>query len=152
FKPGPRNSTCFDSSGLRVAQIHGSVNRLRTRFRASQGLSGTAPRSGRPPADADDATPDVFPKLWDASGEPSLYAVAVALTAEYDGVFRAARQRAAWYFTLRLLIAIATCLLFLGGAVGAVMTAVATGVNIWSAVFGGMSVVGAFGLFISRPL
>ena len=61
-------------------------------------------------------------------------------------------RRTAVYFALNLAVAIATSLLFLGGAAGAIVTAVSSGVNIWTAVFGGTSVVGAFGLFIGRPV
>ncbi len=86
------------------------------------------------------------------AGKVAAPAVAVALSSEQDQVFQTARRRTAWYFALNLLVAIATSLLFLGGAAGAIVTAVSSGANIWTAVFGGTSVAGAFWLFIGRPI
>ena len=86
------------------------------------------------------------------AGKLAAPSVAVALSSEQDEVFQSARRRTAVYFALNLAVAIATSLLFLGGAAGAIVTAVSSGVNIWTAVFGGTSVVGAFGLFIGRPV
>jgi hypothetical protein len=77
---------------------------------------------------------------------------AAALGEGLDGVCRSARARAAWYFTLNLVLAIGMMVVFLGGAGGAVVAAFGWGANIWAAVFGGLSIVTAFALFITRPL
>jgi hypothetical protein len=77
---------------------------------------------------------------------------AAAFGEDLDGVFRTARARAAWYFALNLALAIGMTGIFLGGVGGAVIAAVGWGANIWAAVFGGLSIVSAFALFITRPL
>jgi hypothetical protein len=82
--------------------------------------------------------------------EPPPTPVAVAALS-FDGLFGDARRRAAWYFRLHLLLAIGMVSLFLGGAGGALVSAVGWGINIWAIVFGGLSVTSAFGLFIDRP-
>ncbi len=77
---------------------------------------------------------------------------AAALGEDYEGVIRDARKRHAWMFRLNFAMASGMILIFLGGAAGAVISAVGWGLNIWTAVFGGTSLVGVFGHFVKSPL
>jgi hypothetical protein len=78
---------------------------------------------------------------------------AVALGEDYDGVFKEARQQVSWYFRLHLVLAIGLIAIFLIGVGGAVVSAIVEkGASIWSAIFGGVSITSAFGIFATRPL
>ncbi len=105
-----------------------------------------------------DVPPELLAQLGGAvqaapsGGPPPPLIAAAALGEDYDGVFRAARRRAAWYFALHLVVATGTIVIFLGAGGGAVVSAVGWGVSVWTWVFGGLSVGSAFGWFVTRPL